>query len=111
MHFGKPLMELEINGQKAALMIDNGVLWDHVWLFGSPLVEALQLKPLDESKIEGSGGDDPTVYFGDEKTSRIHLDNLGVIGLPLFMKFNIIFDYFNNKLYLEPNKNYEVSFE
>ena len=51
----------------------------------------------------------PTVVFGDEKTSRVHPKNLGVIGLPIFMKFNIIFDYFNNKLYLDPNKNYESS--
>ncbi len=276
MHFGKPLMELEINGQKAAMMIDNGILWDQVWLFGSPLIEELQLKPIEESTIGGAGEgdptqaytsenltlkfenivfyeqpilvsppaagfaqmfpgadgqlcntffkhfivefdfihseiilhdpksfqykqtgsvldmqanesgtysvpftftlpdgktytdrvdidlggiyplkialnnkhqiplssdlkktfsygtqgkaseysgkiqsmaignyrfDNPTVFFGDEKTSRIHPDNLGVIGLPLFIKFNVVFDYFNNKLYLEPNRNFETPFE
>jgi len=276
MHFGKPLMELKINDKKATLMIDNGTLWDQVWLFGSPLVKELDLNPVAESSIEGAGAGDPTqaytssnltltfpdiifyeqpvlvsppaagfakmfpgadgqlcntffkhfivefdfirqeiilydpeqfnykgngsmvdmqanvsgtyslpftftmlngttytdrvdidlggiyplkialnnkhniqmpsgvkeifsygaqgkasefsgkiksmtigkytfenvnVIFGDEKTSRIHPDNLGVIGLPLFMKFNIIFDYFNNKLYLEPNKNYANSFD
>ncbi|MCJ7802521.1 MAG: hypothetical protein MUP82_09235, partial [Candidatus Marinimicrobia bacterium] len=37
MHYKKPLMELEINGKKATLMIDNGILWDHIWFFGSPL--------------------------------------------------------------------------
>jgi len=42
--------------------------------------------------------------FGNEKTSRVHPDNLGVIGLPLFMKFDIIFDYFNNNIYIEPNE-------
>jgi len=275
MHFGKPLMELEINGQKATLMIDNGILWDQVWLFGSPLVEELQLKSIEESTIGGAGEGDPTqaytaenltlkfenivfyeqpvlvsppaagfaqmfpgadgqlcntffkhfivefdfihneiilhdpkkfqykqkgsildmranesgtysvpftftlldgktytdrvdidlggiyplkvalnnkhhiplpsdiketfsygaqgkafeysgkiqdmtignyrfdtptVSFGDERTSRIHPDNLGVIGLPLFMKLNVVFDYFNNKLYLEPNKNFEIPF-
>lgn len=276
-HRGKPLMELEINGKKATLMIDNGVLWDQVWLFGSPLVEELDLKPVGESTIGGAGEGDPTqayissnltldfgnivfydqavlvsppaagfakmfpgadgqlcntffkhfivefdfirdkiilhnpeqfqyegkgsvldmsanesgtysipfsfimsdgktyndrvdidlggiyalkialnnknniqlpsdaeatasygaqginseyngkiksmtigkytfenptAYFGDEKTSRIQTDNLGVVGLPLFMKFNIIFDYFNNKLYIEPNENFSsVSFE
>jgi hypothetical protein len=276
MHYGKPLMELEINDRKATLMIDNGILWDQVWLFGSPLVEELQLKPIKESLIGGAGKsdptqaytssnltlkfqnivfyeqpalvsspaagfakmfpgadgqlcntffkhfivefdfiqneiilhhpekfqrkfngsildmqanesgtysipftftmlngktytdrvdidlggiyplkialnnehniqlpsnaketfsrsaqgeaseysakiqsmtigkykfDNPTAIFGDEKTSRIHPNNLGVIGLPLFMKFNIIFNYFNNKLYIEPNKNFETSFE
>ncbi|MBW1802506.1 MAG: hypothetical protein JRJ85_17460, partial [Deltaproteobacteria bacterium] len=63
MHFGKPLMELEINGQKAALMIDNGILWDHVWLFGSPLVEALQLKSIEESTIGGASEGDPTQAY------------------------------------------------
>ncbi|NQV15604.1 hypothetical protein HQ531_09120 [bacterium] len=276
MHNGKPLMDVEINDAKAALMIDNGVLWDQVWLFGSPLVEKLQLSPIGESGIEGAGEGDPTmaytssnltlkfqgisffeqpvlvsppaagfskmfpgtdgqlcntffrhfivefdfiqneiilhkpaqfeykgtgsildmhvtesgtysvpftfkmqdgktfnhrvdidfggiyafkialnnkhdiqlpkeakstfsygaqgraveysgkissmkignysfenptVVFGDEKTSRIHPDNLGVIGLPIFMQFNIIFDYFNNKLYLEPNANYSTAIE
>lgn len=276
MHNGKPLMELEINGKKATLMIDNGILWDQVWLLGSPLVEELALKPVEESSIEGAGEGDPTqaytstnltlkfpnivfyeqpvmvsppaagfakmfpgadgqlcntffrhfivefdfvnneiilhdpdkfkyrgrgsvldmranesgtysipftftmcdgktyadrvdidfggIYplkialnnrnniqvpagaeetfsygaqgktaefrakirnmkigkykfnhvaaiFGDEKTSRVHPDNLGVVGLPLFMKFNIIFDYFNNKIYIKPNKNFKSPFD
>jgi len=276
MHNGKPLMELEINGKKAFLMIDNGVLWDQVWLFGSPLVEELQLKPVGERIVGGAGEGDPTrsytsdnltlkfkdiiffeqpalvsppaagfsrmfpgtdgqlcntffkhfivefdfikneiilhnpkqfnytgngcvldmyanksgtysisftftelngkthndkvnidfggIYpvkillnnkhsiqlplevkeissygalgksseysgkiksmtigkytfenptaiFGDVKTSRNQSGNLGDIGLPLFMKFNIIFDYFNNKLYIEPNKNFDKSFK
>ncbi len=41
MHNGKPLMHLEINNAKATMMIDNGILWDEIWLFGSPLVEEL----------------------------------------------------------------------
>lgn len=276
MHNGKPLMDLEINGKKAKLMIDNGILWDQVWLLGSPLVEELSLEPIEESTIGGTGEGDPTqaytaknltlkfqdiefyeqpvlvspasagfakafpgadgqlcntffkhfivefdfikmeiilhnpksffytgmgsildmmqtetgtysipfaftmpdgkiyndfididlggIYplkialnnkhhiqlptdaksafsygsqgktpeysgkiesftlgkykfvnptaiFGDEKTSRVHPNNLGVIGLPLFMKFNTIFDYFNNKLYLTPNSSFNIPFE
>lgn len=272
MHNGKPLLELNINGEPATLMIDNGVLWDQVWLFGSPLVEKLKLIPNDEVEIGGAGQGDPTaaytaenltlefdniifyeqpvlvspaaagfynifpgvdgqlcntffkhfivefdfenyyvilhdpkvfdykgggsvlemtlnesgthavpfkfmtndgkiyndkvdidfgglydlmialnnknniqlptdavevvsrgaqgkaieykakiksmtfgkytfenptVYYGDEEVSRIHPDNLGVIGLPLFMKFKIIFDYINGKMYVEPNKNFD----
>lgn len=275
MHYGKPLMELEINGKKAKLMIDNGVLWNEVWLLGSPLVEELGLKPIEETEIGGTGEgnptqaytaknltlkfdeiefyeqpvlvsppaagfaamfpgtdgqlcntffkhfivefdfvnkeivlhnpgefnysgdgsilnmladenqtysipfsftlpngntysdrvdidlggiyplkialnnkhniplpsdtkpsrsfgaqgesseysgkiksmtigkfqfDNPTAIFGDSKTSRVHPNNLGVIGLPLFMKFNTIFDYFNNKLYLTPGKNFSTQF-
>lgn len=271
MHNGKPLMNLEINGKKASLMIDNGILWDQIWLFGSTIVDELNLKPIDDATVGGAGEGDPTraytaknitlkfdditfyeqpvlvsppaagfarmfpgadgqlcntffkhfivefdfvknqvilhnpddykcskeksaldmklndsgthsvpfcfemydgsvyqdrvdidfggiyalkialnnkhkikvpqnanerasygaqgksreysapiknmtlgkyvfknpsVCFGDEKTSRIHPDNLGVIGLPLFMRFNITFDYFNNKMYLEPNENF-----
>ncbi len=275
MHHGKPLMDLNINGAKATMMIDNGILWDQIWLFGSPLVEALELKPLDEHTVGGAGEGDPTriysssdleldfgdiifhdqpvlvsppeagfsqvfpgadgqlcntffkhfivefdfikqlvilhkpnefeykgsgsvvdmklnesgthsipfsftmmdgtaytgwvdidfggIYplkialnnkngislpseveaiasygaqgrsseysgmirsmifgdytfedvkavFGDEKTSRIHPDNLGVVGLPLFMKFDITFDYFNHKIYFEPNRDFSESF-
>lgn len=276
MHHGKPLLQVEINGHKGTLMVDNGVLWDQIWLFGSPLVETLKLKPIEEGSIGGAGEGDPTaaytvenitlqfediifyeqpvwvsppsagfakmfpgadgqlcntffkhfivefdfitnhvilhkpgkfkykgkgsaldlqknqsgtysipfkfemhngikydervdidfggiyplkialnnrhsiqlpkdvnetysygaqgkcteytgeiksmiigkytfykpvVVFGDEKTSRIHPDNLGVIGLPLFMKFNIIFDYINNKIYIDPNDNFDKPFE
>ena len=277
MHNGKPLLDVEINGKKGTLMIDNGVLWDEIWLFGSQLVEDLQLKPIEESEIGGSGDgdptaaytssnltlkfkdivfyeqlsfvsppeagfakmfpgtdgqlcntfckhfivefdfikkevilhkpenysfegnkgniikmsenkngtyavpfslttidgktytddinidfggiyalkialnskyhikppenaektksygaqgkssefkgkiksfafgkfqfDNPTVIFGDKKTSRIHPNNLGVIGLPLFMNFNITFDYFNNQLYIIPNENFDNSLE
>ena len=272
MHNGKPLLELKINGKEARLMIDNGVLWDPVWLFGIPLVEELQLKPIKEEEIEGAGKGDPmtayesnsislqfndivfseqpvlvsppsagfnrmfpgvdgqlsntffknfivefdfikskiilhkpesfnyvgdgcilkmtltetgthaipfslvmpngktyndkvdidfggihelkialndknnielpddvkeakglrlkgispeykgkiksmsigkyifnnpVVYYGDKTTSRVHPLNLGRIGLPLFMKFNVTFDYFNNKLYIDPNKNFD----
>ena len=52
----------------------------------------------------------PTVVFGDEKTARVHPKNIGMIGLPMFMKFNIIFDYFNNKIYIEPNRNFNKPF-
>jgi len=276
MHKGKPLMYLKINGRDATLMIDNGILWDQVWLFGSSLVEALELKPIEEGTIDGAGEGDPTaaytsfpivltfkdiifyrqpvlvsppvagfakmfpgadgqlcntffkhfivefdfiknevllhnpeqfeykgngsilnmdltesgthavpfsftllngksysdqvdidfggiyplkialgnkhqmqlpenaegitgygaqgiitsyrgkiksmtigkysfenpnVVFGERESSRIHPENLGVIGLPIFTKFKIIFDYINNKLYIEPNEKFDTSFE
>jgi hypothetical protein len=275
-HDGKPLMQVEINGIKGTMLIDNGILWDQIWLFGSHLVTELNLQPIDKSSIEGAGEGDPTaaytsenltlkfdniifydqpvlvsppaagfasmfpgadgqlcnaffkhfivefdfinnnvilhkpdkfeysgkgcvldmllnqsgthsipfsfemldgkkyddrvdidfggIYpvklalnnkhniqlpenvsetysygaqgknteysgkiksmtigkytfqspvaiFGDEKTSRVHPDNLGVIGLPLFMKFKIIFDYINNHIYIEPNDTFEMPFE
>jgi hypothetical protein len=276
MHLGKPVIKLKINGKKASLMIDNGRLWNQVWLYGSPLVDKLALNREDTTFIHGGGegdstkafnsnsltltlqniefydqpvlasqasegfakmfpgvdgqlsntffrhfivefdfikneillhdpktfqytengsvldmqGDDnegysvpfaftmpdgkefhdrididfggiyplkialnnknniqpppdakptasrgaqgrsseyrakiknmtigkyqfdnPTAIFGDEKTARIHPGNLGVIGLPLFMKFNTTFDYFNYKLYLTPDKNFNTSFK
>ena len=60
---GKPVMDLEINGKPARMMIDNGVLWDQVWLFGSPLVKELGLKSIHEGEIGGSGEGDPTAAF------------------------------------------------
>jgi len=47
MHHGKPLMKLKINDKNATLMIDNGILWDEIWLFGSLLVEELKLEPIN----------------------------------------------------------------
>jgi len=268
MRNGKPVMDLEINGKRAALMIDNGILWDPVWLFGSTIVNELKLTPVQKDSMSGTNTEEPTglyssknlkltfeeiifyeqpvlisppsagfaqmfpgvdgqlsstffkhfivefdfikseiilhdpekfyykgdgsildmqltetgthsvpfqitmndstvykdradldlggiysfkivlntkhaiqppvnakarpffggteyiakiksmtigdytfeqpiVVFGDEKTSRVHPQNLGVIGLPLFMKFNIIFDYFNNRIDIKPNKNFD----
>jgi len=52
----------------------------------------------------------PTAIFGDEKTTRVNPDNLGIIDLPLFMKFNTIFDYFNYKLYIEANAQFNNAF-
>ena len=66
LHHGKPLMDLAINGKQATLMIDNGVLWDQVWLFGSPLVEELGLRPVEESTIGGAGEGDPTQAYTSE---------------------------------------------
>lgn len=63
MHNGKPLLDLEINGRKATLMIDNGVLWNETWLFGSQLVEDLKLKPIEEVTISGSGEGDPSASY------------------------------------------------
>jgi hypothetical protein len=54
---------------------------------------------------------EPPAVFGDHRTARIHSENLGVIGLPLFRKFDIAFDYLNNKLYLDPNENFPDPFE
>ncbi len=273
MHYGKPLMKLKINGKDALLMIDNGTLWNEIWLMGSPLVDSLDLALKEQAEIGGTGKDDPTqaynadgltlqfddivfydqsalislksagfctmfpgtdgqlcntffghfivefdfhkseiilhspdkfkyngkgsvldmkleengaysvpmsfaledgshyngnvdidlggiyslniatnnnqniqtpigaqplksygvqgecsdykckikemsigkyvfnnpeVVFSNGKTARVHQDNLGVIGLPLFMKFNTVFDYFHNKLYLIPNKAIKI---
>lgn len=63
LHNGKPLMDVEINGIASKLMIDNGVLWDQVWLLGSPLVKQLGLKPIESSIIGGAGEGEPTEAF------------------------------------------------
>jgi hypothetical protein len=75
MHNKKPVFDVEINGQKAALMIDNGVLWDEVWLFGSPLVSKLNLIS-EEAGILGEAGNEnaSTLYSADDLT--IKFDNI-----------------------------------
>ena len=35
---------------------------------------------------------------------------IGTLGLPLMMKFNVTFDYFMKQIYFEPNKNFRKDF-
>jgi len=53
-----------------------------------------------ELKIDNQTLEYPSVVFSDEKNAVVTPNNLGIIGLPLFMKYHTAFDYFNNKLYL-----------
>ena len=66
---GKPVMKVKINGKKAHLMIDNGILWDEVWLFGSSLVEELNFLPEESGAIGGAGEGDPTAAYYAENIS------------------------------------------
>jgi hypothetical protein len=52
--------------------------------------------------------DVPTVFIEDE-TGGDHTNI--TVGLPLFMKFNLVFDYFNNRLYIEPNQHFNKPFD
>ena len=44
-----------------------------------------------------------------DKNANIYGNTM--IGLPLLQRFNIIFDYFNNRIILEPSKSYNESFK
>ncbi len=130
----KPVMDLEINGKMAALMIDNGVLWDEVWLFGSPLVEELKLKPITDGSIEGAGEGDPTqaytssnltLIFGDiefyEQPSLVSPPAAGFARMfpgtdgqlcnTFFKHFAVEFDFINNRVILHDPDTYKYSGE
>lgn len=132
MHNGKPLMELEINGKKATMMIDNGVLWDEIWLFGSPLVEELQLKPIGTATIGGSGEGDPTqayistnltLKFEDivfyEQPVLVSPAAAGFSGMfpgadgqlcnTFFKHFIVEFDFINNEVILHRPEQFKYS--
>jgi hypothetical protein len=55
----------------------------------------------------------PNLLTNFAKGEVLAADSLacGIIGLPLMKRFNITFDYFNCRLYLEPNKDYNVDLE
>jgi len=84
MHNGKPLMSLEINGKKAFLMIDNGILWDEVWLLGSPLVKELGLQSAEESSIGGSGSGELTVAYKAQNIT-LKFDNIIFYDQPVIV--------------------------
>jgi hypothetical protein len=51
----------------------------------------------------------PTEFVEESKNSSII--ETGTFGIPLMEKFNITFDYFNLKMYIEPNKNFTLPFK
>ena len=47
-----------------------------------------------------------------EKSANVNSNvvEIGTLGLPLLMKFNVTFDYFRKQIYFEPNKNFREDF-
>jgi len=134
MHNGKPLMDLFINGKKATLMIDNGVLWDQVWLFGSPLIVDLKLKPIEEGSIGGAGEGDPTQAYTSENLT-LEFEDITFFEQPVlvsppaagfarmfpgadgqlcntfFKHFIVEFDFIKNEVILHDPKQFTYSLE
>jgi hypothetical protein len=49
-----------------------------------------------------------TVYIEDETVG----DHTNIkVGLPLFMEFNLVIDYFNDRLCILPNQHFNKSFD
>lgn len=46
-----------------------------------------------------------------EKDEQVVYDRNGSIGGELLKKFTVIFDFFNSKMYVKPNRTYKYSFE
>lgn len=61
-------------------------------------IGSYSLKNVPAEFVEEKANDDSTVV------------ETGTFGLPLMKKFNITFDYFNRKMYFEPNKSFIDSF-
>ena len=51
----------------------------------------------------------PTEFV--EESKNFSIIEAGTFGIPLMEKFNITFDYFNLKMYIEPNKNFTSPFK
>ncbi len=49
------MMDGLVNGRKARLMIDNGVMWDEILLFGSSRVDSMGLVYVDRVDVGGAG--------------------------------------------------------
>jgi hypothetical protein len=67
---------------------------------------------IDMVRIAGHTMNDVTAVFTEAGANvDVHIVKAGTVGLPLFKRFNITFDYFNNLLYLRPNSSFDDSFE
>jgi hypothetical protein len=63
-------------------------------------------------RVGGHTLNNVTSVFTEEGANvDVHIVKSGTVGLPLFKRFNITFDYFNNLLYLKPNSSFHDSFE
>lgn len=115
MHHGKPLMDVMINDEPATLMIDNGILWDEVWLFGSPLVKELDLKPLEEGTNAGAGEGGVTSIYKSEDI-KLAFENLVFYDQPLLVSppeagFNKMFPGADGQLCNTFFKHFIVEFD
>jgi hypothetical protein len=45
----------EINGREVRMLIDNGIVWDQILFFGSPIVDSLKLNYDGEIEVGGGG--------------------------------------------------------
>ncbi len=65
----KPVMDAEINGVSVRMTIDNGRLWDQIWMFGSPVVDSLGILPKESWSVGGAGsGDSTEALLADDVT-------------------------------------------
>ena len=64
---------------------------------------------IDKVKIGNYSFDNVQTEFVEE-SKNLSIIEAGTFGIPLMEKFNITFDYFNLKMYIEPNKNYTAPF-
>jgi hypothetical protein len=49
----------EVNGREVRMLIDNGIMWDPILFFGSPLIDDLKLDYDGEISVGGGGEGDP----------------------------------------------------
>ena len=69
----------------------SGAIRGYQSMLGSLKIGGYELKDVASVMIESTEGGDYTNT---------------TIGLPILMRFNLIFDYFNERLYLEPNSHF-----
>ena len=55
--------------------------------------------------------DVPAVFVEEGANTNPDIVRGGTVGLPLFKRFNITFDYFNSLMYFEPNESFGNPFE
>ncbi|MFH1195008.1 MAG: aspartyl protease family protein [bacterium] len=64
---------------------------------------------IKEFKIGSFSFDNPLVNFNEEKLMSFEKD--GNLGSGILRRFNLTFDYANNRMFIKPNKSYNNPFE
>ncbi len=110
------------------IVLDTGMHFDGLLLYDKELTDQLDLDHAIEVKVPGAGSGPPAtavmadsasfsagpVEFHNQRIIILQDDRMqgvpsdGVIGNGLLSRFNLMFDYRNERLYLEPNDMFDA---
>jgi len=79
---GDILIKPLINGVPARMYVDNGVMWDQLFFFGSPILDTLNFEYLEEEVIVGGKGDGEVITNKYAENVKVDFGDLTFYNQP-----------------------------